>query len=145
MCLDIIIQKDTHIVVFIISVNVLFLSNSQRRSRLPSLCLGVYHKCQCPLFKQFTTPENRQNIFIMVFIISVNVLFLSNSQRVRDVFCFCCGVYHKCQCPLFKQFTTSMHSGGGCRWVFIISVNVLFLSNSQRSSSMSLSEAWCLS
>ena len=30
MYLDIIIQKDTHIVVFIISVNVLFLSNSQQ-------------------------------------------------------------------------------------------------------------------
>ena len=80
-----------------------------------------------------------------VFIISVNVLFLSNSQL-----CKCCtikgdGVYHKCQCPLFKQFTTlvELYSRGGV--VFIISVNVLFLSNSQPFVINIKWQCWCLS
>ena len=81
MCLDIIIQKDTHIVVFIISVNVLFLSNSQPDTDADFAPLGVYHKCQCPLFKQFTTEEMLYALSGAVFIISVNVLFLSNSQQ----------------------------------------------------------------
>ena len=41
-----------------------------------------------------------------MFIISVNVLFLSNSQLLFTPILVCRGVYHKCQCPLFKQFTT---------------------------------------
>ena len=60
MYLDIIIQKDTHIVVFIISVNVLFLSNSQLEVNISAKEYGVYHKCQCPLFKQFTTGVVRE-------------------------------------------------------------------------------------
>ena len=42
------------------------------------------------------------------------------------------GAYHKCQCPLFKQFTTLLRAGNENDRVLIISVNVLFLSNSQR-------------
>ena len=157
MCLDIIIQKDTHIVVFIISVNVLFLSNSQRYQILMASMFGVYHKCQCPLFKQFTTKRrdvsNMDKVFIIsvnvlflsnsqhqhhhtstprqVFIISVNVLFLSNSQHCTVIALPASGVYHKCQCPLFKQFTTAGQQNFHRVTVFIISVNVLFLSNSQ--------------
>ena len=77
---DIIIQADTHIVVFIVSVNVLFLSNSQRGVQRFFDWHGVYRKCQCPLFKQFTTEPERVRKAEPVFIVSVNVLFLSNSQ-----------------------------------------------------------------
>ena len=42
---------------------------------------GAYHKCQCPLFKQFTTVKMHQIGVSKVLIISVNVLFLSNSQH----------------------------------------------------------------
>ena len=66
--------------VFIISVNVLFLSNSQHIPNCDHARLGVYHKCQCPLFKQFTTAPGCTALRPSVFIISVNVLFLSNSQ-----------------------------------------------------------------
>ena len=67
--------------VFIVSVNVLFLSNSQLKHHTDSAGLGVYRKCQCPLFKQFTTPPLIRLQKLPVFIVSVNVLFLSNSQR----------------------------------------------------------------
>ena len=43
-----------------------------------------------------------------VFIVSVNVLFLSNSQLNYVVKFNFKGVYRKCQCPLFKQFTTTL-------------------------------------
>ena len=69
--------------VFIVCVNVLFLSNSQ----LPVLALinilGVYRMCQCPLFKQFTTFHDGEVYNRMVFIVCVNVLFLSNSQQQK--------------------------------------------------------------
>ena len=68
----------------------------------------------------------------LVFIISVNVLFLSNSQPLYLQPCNPGGVYHKCQCPLFKQFTTKHKHNPHNPRVFIISVNVLFLSNSQQ-------------
>jgi len=68
------------ILVFIINVNVLFLSNSQ---------LTV---TSCYRFS--------------VFIINVNVLFLSNSQLYASTYGTNFGVYHQCQCSLFKQFTT---------------------------------------
>ena len=42
---------------------------------------GVYRKCQCPLFKQFTTDMLGMDYMLRVFIVSVNVLFLSNSQH----------------------------------------------------------------
>jgi len=42
-------------VVFIINVNVLFLSNSQQWKKAKNGVQGVYHQCQCSLFKQFTT------------------------------------------------------------------------------------------
>ena len=131
--------------VFIISVNVLFLSNSQQKGNALSPCSGVYHKCQCPLFKQFTTSVPASEHNRMVFIISVNVLFLSNSQLIGGGYCSGFGVYHKCQCPLFKQFTTIDNNKLICHLVFIISVNVLFLSNSQRPSTASSTSRWCLS
>ena len=43
--------------------------------------MGVYRMCQCPLFKQFTTMEAAKAQELAVFIVCVNVLFLSNSQR----------------------------------------------------------------
>ena len=92
--------------VFIVSVNVLFLSNSQ------------------------LTPIVYESI-TLVFIVSVNVLFLSNSQPNQTPFLLRKGVYRKCQCPLFKQFTTRGQRRHPFPRVFIVSVNVLFLSNSQ--------------
>ena len=74
---DIIIQADTHIVVFIVSVNVLFLSNSQHCIGGEKMIHGVYRKCQCPLFKQFTTLNERWSFPFPVFIVSVNVLFFA--------------------------------------------------------------------
>jgi len=41
---------------------------------------GVYRMCQCPLFKQFTTVFYYSSPRVAVFIVCVNVLFLSNSQ-----------------------------------------------------------------
>ena len=55
------------------------------------------------------------------------------------------GVYHKCQCPLFKQFTTMFHTLRSVDKVFIISVNVLFLSNSQLIRGIPVPASWCLS
>ena len=46
--------------------------------------LGAYHKCQCPLFKQFTTAGLVAVVCVGVLIISVNVLFLSNSQLIHS-------------------------------------------------------------
>ena len=37
--------------------------------------------CQCPLFKQFTTYDFFRDFYELVFIVCVNVLFLSNSQQ----------------------------------------------------------------
>ncbi|MBQ6096406.1 MAG: hypothetical protein IJK99_01550, partial [Bacteroidales bacterium] len=68
---------------------------------------------------------------LMVFIINVNVLFLSNSQQYLVVRLRNCGVYHQCQCTLFKQFTTVFGVETEHTRVFIINANVLFLSNSQ--------------
>ena len=48
------------------------------------ISVGVYHKCQCPLFKQFTTRVVLHLMLLRVFIISVNVLFLSNSQQETE-------------------------------------------------------------
>ena len=48
----------------------------------------------------------------LVFIINVNVLFLSNSQRICADGWPIGGVYHQCQCSLFKQFTTYMSRCG---------------------------------
>ena len=39
--------------------------------------------------------------FNLVFIVSVNVLFLSNSQLTFAIGGSLPGVYRKCQCPLF--------------------------------------------
>ena len=66
---------------FIINVNVLFLSNSQRDGVTQSVGEVVYHQCQCSLFKQFTTRQIRRMCRPELFIINVNVLFLSNSQQ----------------------------------------------------------------
>ena len=96
---------------FIVSVNVLFLSNSQ-----PSVIMAA--------------------VGVVVFIVSVNVLFLSNSHHLFAGLFFFLGVYSKCQCPLFKQFTTFAAGLGLAEAVFIVSVNVLFLSNSQPSESI---------
>ena len=82
--------------------------------------------CQCPLFKQFTTGDVVVAEKTAVFIVCVNVLFLSNSQRGV---CPCIGVlsdYRMCQCPLFKQFTTIVVDVRLAAQVFIVSVNVLF-------------------
>ena len=130
---------------FIVSVNVLFLSNSQLKSILSIRWKSVYRKCQCPLFKQFTTLSHSCDSDIEVFIVSVNVLFLSNSQRADAVAFAVESVYRKCQCPLFKQFTTLLNAGISNTQVFIVSVNVLFLSNSQRASSASTTFLKCLS
>ena len=92
---------------------------------------GVYRKCQCPLFKQFTTAQMPKMLLNAVFIVSVNVLFLSNSQLIVPSKFEVKGVYRKCQCPLFKQFTTVKELPHQSHAVFIVSVNVLFLSNSQ--------------
>jgi len=67
-------------VVFIVCVNVLFLSNSQLVGTRDKIEAGVYRMCQCPLFKQFTTDGRHHIMAPMVFIVCVNVLFLSNSQ-----------------------------------------------------------------
>ena len=88
--------------------------------------------CQCPLFKQFTTNSTTRNVLGGVFIVCVNVLFLSNSQLYADTFMQRVSVYRMCQCPLFKQFTTKAISILSGFLVFIVCVNVLFLSNSQR-------------
>ena len=66
---------------FIVCVNVLFLSNSQLTTKTPINNEGVYRMCQCPLFKQFTTGCAAAHTVVKVFIVCVNVLFLSNSQR----------------------------------------------------------------
>jgi len=92
--------------VFIVCVNVLFLSNSQQYSITYGVVRGVYRMCQCPLFKQFTTVAIVFIVTDMVFIVCVNVLFLSNSQRRMPTSARLRGVYRMCQCPLFKQFTT---------------------------------------
>ena len=47
----------------------------------------VYHQCQCSLFKQFTTEELLRVMGEKLFIINVNVLFLSNSQPLKNVGC----------------------------------------------------------
>ena len=96
------------------------------------LKIGVYHQCQCSLFKQFTTKLIRLHRHRVVFIINVNVLFLSNSQLFQQFYVALEGVYHQCQCSLFKQFTTLSVASSRDALVFIINVNVLFLSNSQR-------------
>ncbi len=67
-------------VLFIINVNVLFLSNSQQAVGRLSQNIVVYHQCQCSLFKQFTTFAPNYSDNLELFIINVNVLFLSNSQ-----------------------------------------------------------------
>ena len=69
----------------------------------------------------------------MVSIINVNVLFLSNSQLIVSMTPPMLGVNYQCQCPLFKQFTTLLIDQNHTIKVSIINVNVLFLSNSQRS------------
>ena len=94
-------------------------------------CTVVYHQCQCSLFKQFTTINTLEAGRIELFIINVNVLFLSNSQLRRVSGPQYIVVYHQCQCSLFKQFTTPVNYKLRIRWLFIINVNVLFLSNSQ--------------
>ena len=131
--------------VFVISVNVLFLSNSQRSCPHVAGSEGVCHKCQCPLFKQFTTSAKPPSTTPSVFVISVNVLFLSNSQQERIQGRPRYGVCHKCQCPLFKQFTTRQASKRRRSGVFVISVNVLFLSNSQPSVRCAALVSRCLS
>ena len=93
--------------VFIVCVNVLFLSNSQLGYCSQSIGLGVYRMCQCPLFKQFTTGQHDYPRTVEVFIVCVNVLFLSNSQLYGNLAVTGGGVYRMCQCPLFKQFTTA--------------------------------------
>ena len=116
---------------FIINVNVLFLSNSQP-AEVESLSFAVvYHQCQCSLFKQFTTVVIKEITFPVLFIINVNVLFLSNSQQKNRAAGHTVVVYHQCQCSLFKQFTTLAERMGIPSRLFIINVNVLFLSNSQ--------------
>ena len=116
---------------FIVCVNVLFLSNSQHAPMLRQRSTGVYRMCQCPLFKQFTTNFVLVVMVVMVFIVCVNVLFLSNSQRIGEETIVSRGVYRMCQCPLFKQFTTEEELRMLANEVFIVCVNVLFLSNSQ--------------
>ena len=69
--------------------------------------------CQCPLFKQFTTRLVAYDADMAVFIVCVNVLFLSNSQLPHIAEKIHIGVYRMCQCPLFKQFTTSLLPGDG--------------------------------
>ena len=69
---------------------------------------GVYRMCQCPLFKQFTTRLGVLSPTPLVFIVCVNVLFLSNSQHKAYPCNGGNGVYRMCQCPLFKQFTTEV-------------------------------------
>ena len=64
---------------FIINVNVLFLSNSQPAGVIVPTSRAVYHQCQCSLFKQFTTHWTHLWYLNLLFIINVNVLFLSNS------------------------------------------------------------------
>ena len=44
------------------------------------MAVVVYHQCQCSLFKQFTTTAPLVGLTYKLFIINVNVLFLSNSQ-----------------------------------------------------------------
>ena len=116
---------------FIINVNVLFLSNSQRKQLDGGHCSVVYHQCQCSLFKQFTTQGGGQRGEVPLFIINVNVLFLSNSQQCVKHYHLHSVVYHQCQCSLFKQFTTVLDMLQHFLPLFIINVNVLFLSNSQ--------------
>ena len=131
--------------VFIINVNVLFLSNSQPRIFRGLQNVGVYHQCQCSLFKQFTTIRRTVRHRLMVFIINVNVLFLSNSQLNSKHGSCINGVYHQCQCSLFKQFTTGCQLSILYFVVFIINVNVLFLSNSQLNLCIEFCNSWCLS
>ena len=50
-----------------------------------------------------------------------------------------------CQCPLFKQFTTLGVGKNACSLVFILCVNVLFLSNSQLDWHASVVKKQCLS
>ena len=71
-----------------------------------SCVAAVYHQCQCSLFKQFTTFGVSVETVFELFIINVNVLFLSNSQRENLADVAIQAVYHQCQCSLFKQFTT---------------------------------------
>ena len=101
--------------------------------------------CQCPLFKQFTTEFSDNYIHEGVFIVCVNVLFLSNSQQQRQSDFSRSGVYRMCQCPLFKQFTTAVLGVDMYDKVFIVCVNVLFLSNSQQYGVASLPVVRCLS
>ena len=131
--------------VFIVCVNVLFLSNSQLTDRGNMKPFGVYRMCQCPLFKQFTTTSCVKEPQMGVFIVCVNVLFLSNSQRLTTSHRVLKGVYRMCQCPLFKQFTTLVLMGLYLYLVFIVCVNVLFLSNSQLIIAKHLNSHRCLS
>ena len=101
--------------------------------------------CQCPLFKQFTTAVGAAGGILGVFIVCVNVLFLSNSQLSNTGNSYQLGVYRICQCPLFKQFTTRQADKPQQHMVFIVCVNVLFLSNSQLSNNSLLSAYRCLS
>ena len=64
-----------------------------------------------------------------LFIINVNVLFLSNSQHWSFLYLMYPVVYHQCHCSLFKQFTTILLIANRCGLLFIINVNVPFLSN----------------
>ena len=86
------------------------------------------------------------NIFapIVVFVINVNVLFLSNSQQTHGNSLYVAGVCNQCQCSLFKQFTTSWRLCYNMLMVFVINVNVLFLSNSQQTSNKHLHVMGCL-
>ena len=101
--------------------------------------------CQCPLFKQFTTRSDTHLFVRLVFILCVNVLFLSNSQLNKAKAFLTCSVYLMCQCPLFKQFTTSRGRAWVVCRVFILCVNVLFLSNSQPEGSSPANDYKCLS
>ena len=91
----------------------------------------VYHQCQCSLFKQFTTEDRHEDCRHGLFIINVNVPFLSNSQLHHLQEFHLLVVYHQCQCSLFKQFTTNLRLTQLHHQLFIINVNVPFLSNSQ--------------
>ena len=104
---------------------------------------GVNYQCQCSLFKQFTTKARDDLGWDAVSIINVNVLFLSNSQLTERCYAAHCGVNYQCQCSLFKQFTTVEQVGVIFTRVSIINVNVLFLSNSQHSTTVEVQVPRC--
>ena len=130
---------------FIVCVNVLFLSNSQQESYCHIHWPVVYRMCQCSLFKQFTTVSLLNCGGHLLFIVCVNVLFLSNSQRWAVPWFRGCVVYRMCQCSLFKQFTTLLLKMFWVRRLFIVCVNVLFLSNSQLAGTFCFATVSCLS